>query len=539
MDSSDRYDTGLAAPVADSPEFRVKRSAPAATRHVTRPRVEHARLQPARRAGRRILFVASEVHPFSRTGGLADVAGSLPKALADAGYDVAVATPFYSRVFPKGLDYQRLAGFRPGEQPLGQRWSLNRALLDNRIPVLLPAQEELFGRDHIYGNGNGDYHDNAERYAFFSRAVLEGLRAINWRPDVIHCNDWQTGLLPLYLKALARADRFYAGIRTIFTVHNMAFTGTCPAEKLPALGLAHGDWRTANHDRQLAEGLEFYGQVSLLKSGLAHADRLTTVSPGYSREILSPEHGCGLDGLLRAREHDLSGILNGIDYDLWNPATDPALVAGFDASRPAAKELSKYALQVAENLEVSTMPLVAMVSRLTDQKGLDLVAEAVEALVNLPLQLVIMGDGDKRYVDLLARVQASFPDRVRVHPRFELDAARRVYAASDIYLMPSRYEPCGISDLIGMRYGAVPVVRRTGGLADAVREFDPARGSGTGFLFEEYSAEALVQAARRAVGVYRNPEAWSRLRRNGMSADFSWRGSVRAYQSLYESLTAV
>ena len=366
--------------------------------------------------------------------------------------------------------------------------------------------------------------------------MLESLRAIDWRPDVIHANDWQTGLLPLYLKTLARKDPFFDGIKTIFTVHNLAFSGRCAADKLASLGLEDGDWRAANHDRELAEGLEFYGDVSLLKSGLVFSDRLTTVSPGYCREIQRPEHGCGLDGVLRARRDDLSGILNGIDYDLWDPATDPALVAGFDAVNPAAKELSKYALEVSENLEVSDMPIAAIVSRLTDQKGLGLVAEGVEALVNLPMQLVIMGEGDRRFVDQLRAIQARFPDRVRVHPWFEINAAKRVFAASDIYLMPSRFEPCGLSDLIGMRYGAVPVVRRTGGLADAVREFDPVAGTGNGFLFDDYSADSLVEAVTRAARVYRRPDTWARVRSNGMGEDFSWRRPACAYLALYETL---
>jgi starch synthase len=530
METSEQYHTGVAAEAADSGRFMAGPRTLAATRRVTRPQAKRVRLQPALKTGRRILFVASEVHPFSRTGGLADVAGSLPKALADAGYDVMVATPFYSRVFPKWLGHQRLASFRPGEEPLGRPWSLNRALLDNRIPVLLPAQNDLFGREHLYGNGTGDYPDNAERYAFFSRAVLESLRTLNWRPDVIHCNDWQTGLLPLYLKELAGKDRFFDGIRTVFTVHNMAFSGVCPAEKLPAIGLGH--------EHMSSEGIEFYGGASLLKSGLVFADRVTTVSPGYSREIQGPEHGCGLDGVLRSRRDDLSGILNGIDYDLWNPAADPALVAGFDALNPAGKELSKYALQVAENLEVSTMPLASVVSRLTDQKGLDLLADGIDAILALPLQLVIMGEGDKKYVELLSRIAARFPDRVRVHPWFELDAARRIYAASDIYLMPSRFEPCGLSDIIGMRYGAVPVVHRTGGLADAVREFDPVRGTGNGFLFDDYAVGSLIRAVARAADLYREPEVWARVRSNGMREDFSWRRPARAYQALYESLVA-
>jgi starch synthase len=539
MDSSCNCPGAFVAPTtAGSPATPSACTPLAVTRRVTLPRAKRLKLRHAGPAAGRILFVASEVHPFSRTGGLADVAGSLPKALAAAGCDVAVATPFYNRFFPKELGHERLAAFQPDEQPLGRSWSLNRALLDNRIPVYLPEQEFLFGRDHLYGNGTGDYADNPERFAFFCRAALASLKTVGWRPDVIHCNDWQTGLLPLYLKDLAKKDRFYEGIRTVFTVHNMAFAGVCPIERLPALGLAHADWRAADYDRTLADGLEFYGDVNLLKSGLAFADRLTTVSPNYCREIQAPEHGCGLDGLLRERRDDLSGILNGIDHDLWDPTTDPALVAAFGATSPAGKELNKHALQVVENLEVSSMPLASIVSRLTDQKGLDLIAAGIEELLSLPMQLIVMGEGERKYVELLAQIEARFPDRMRVHPWFEIDEAKRVFAASDVYLMPSRFEPCGLSELIGMRYGAVPVVRRTGGLADAVREFDPARGTGNGFLFDDYSARSFVGAVRRAVTVYGDPEAWDRVRRNGMREDFSWRRSVRSYRALYHSLTA-
>jgi starch synthase len=502
------------------------------TPRVTLPRRKQVALQPARRPGAKVLFVASEVHPLSRTGGLADVAGSLPKALARTGLDVAIATPLYSRLIPNDVKRRRLAEFRGGDRPLDGPWSLSRADLDGGIPVYLVEREDLFGREHVYGNGTGDYPDNPERFAFFSRAVLEGLKAINWRPDVIHCNDWQSGLLPLYLRTLAKKDRFFEGIRTLFTVHNMAFSGICPAEKLPSLGLA-------DCDPQTTDGLEFYGQLSLLKSGLVFSDRVTTVSPGYCREIQSPEHGCGLDGVLRARQGHVSGILNGVDYDLWNPAMDRALAAKYSADDPTGKAVNKLVFQASENLEMSSAPLAAIVSRLTDQKGLDLVVEGIEGLLDLPLRLVVMGEGDRKHVEALTRMAARFPDRVRVHPRFNLDAAKRVYAASDIYLMPSRFEPCGLSDLIGMRYGAVPVVRRTGGLADAVREFDSATGTGNGFLFSDYSAAALVEAAARAVAAHRNPVQWARVRHNGMNEDFSWRRSVRSYSVLYQSLAAV
>jgi starch synthase len=471
----------------------------------------------------RVLYVASEVAPFAKTGGLADVAGALPRTLARLGHDVRVLLPKH-----RGVE-DRAGALRVAVPrvtvPLGDR-TAEGALLEGRlgeaVPVYFVAHDGYYDRPALYGAS-----DDCERYVFFCRAALAALPALGWTPQVIHANDWQTGLLPVYLETLYRDDPAYADVATVFTVHNLAYQGRFWHYDLPMTGLG---W-----DLFTPAGIEFFGHLSFLKGGLVFADLLTTVSPTYAREIQTPEQGEGLDGVLRERSADLVGILNGLDVEAWNPATDPEIPKRFDRDDPEGKAVCTAALRAELGLPAASVvrPLVGVVSRLAEQKGLDLVAEAVPALRAAGAQLVVVGTGEARYERLLTDLAGTYPDTVAVRIGFDERLARRIYAGADVFLMPSRYEPCGLGQLIALRYGTVPVVRRTGGLADTVRPWDPATGDGTGFLFDEFSGAACRAALARAFAVYGEPAAWRRLVANAMAADFSWEASAEAYVHCY------
>jgi starch synthase len=477
----------------------------------------------------RILFVASEVDPFAKTGGLADVAGALPKALAAQGHDVRVFMPKYRGV-------ERAAGeLRPVlprvEVPLGDR-TVAGAVVEGRlgksVPVYFLGQDAYYDRPSLYTTAEGDYPDNCERFTFFCRAALAALAPLDWVPQVIHAHDWQTGLIPVYLETLYRDTAAYRDIATVFTIHNLAYQGLFWHYDLPMTGLG---W-----DLFTPAGIEFYGKLNFLKGGLVFSDFLTTVSPTYAREIQTPEYGEGLDGVLRERAGDLVGILNGIDYEVWNPATDAEIPKRFGPEDLEGKTACKAALREEMGLTDPgrPAPLVGVVSRLADQKGLDLVAAAVPAIVRAGGQFVLLGAGDERYETEFTRVARAHPRAVAVKIGFNAGLARRIYAGADCFLMPSRYEPCGLGQLIALRYGTIPIVRRTGGLADTIREWDPAAGTGTGFCFDAPTPEACQDAVRRALGVYARPSAWPRLVRNAMAEDFSWEASASSYVSCYK-----
>jgi starch synthase len=481
-----------------------------------------------RNKGQRILLVASEVHPFARTGGLADMTFSFAKALDKAGYEVAIAQPLYRKVFPP---YHALKEIAPLKVPIGDEIKngfLYKSWLEETIPVWLIEQNDYFDREYLYGNGNGDYPDNPERFAFFCRGILSGLQQINWRPDIIHCNDWQTALIPLYKKIFYGQDSFYQNTGTLFTIHNLAYQGVFPKAKLKALGLGEEFFNL--------ERLEFYGNINMMKAGIIYADLLNTVSPNYARQIQTKEYGCGLDGLLRKRKVDLYGIINGIDCDFWNPQNDIELIKHFSVTSLDGKNEDKIALQRENNLPVKDVPLVGMVSRLIDQKGLDLVVEAFNEMVKLPIQFILIGQGDSYYQNILSQLQNRFPKSTNIHIGFDIATAKRIYAGSDILLMPSKFEPCGIAQLIGMRYGTIPVVRKTGGLVDTVKEFDIFNEQGNGFLFKNYSGRDLIDALRKVSYVFHDKDIWERLIRNVMQEDFSWEVSIRGYNKVYNMI---
>jgi starch synthase len=474
----------------------------------------------------RILLAAAEVEPFAKTGGLGDVAGGLPRALARLGHDVRVVMPKYRGV-------ERAAGaLAPVVErvsvPLGDR-AIQGAIRGGRlgpdVPVYFVEQDAYYDRPHLYTTPEGDYPDNCERFVFFCRAALAMLPALGWTPQVVHAHDWQTGLLPVYLETLYRDDPAVREVATVFTVHNLAYQGQFWHYDLPMTGLG---W-----DLFTPAGIEFYGKINLLKGGLVFADCLTTVSPTYAREIQTPEYGEGLDGVLRDRAADLTGILNGLDYEVWNPATDAEIPKRFGPDDREGKSVCKAALR--EELGLPDpgrpSPLWAVVSRLVDQKGLDLAAAAVPAIAEAGGQLVVLGAGDERYEREFTALARAHPQAVAVRIGFNPAVARRIYAGADCFLMPSRYEPCGLGQLIALRYGTIPVVRRTGGLADTIRDWDGT--AGTGFCFDEPTPEACRRAVTRALDTYGRPGAWSRLVQNAMAEDFSWEASADRYVACY------
>lgn len=472
-----------------------------------------------------ILLVASEVAPFAKTGGLADVAGALPQALAQLGHDVRIFMPYYHSISEKPFVTERLkltveiviggikhsVGFFQGK--LGE------------VPVYFLDYPEFFQRQGLYGTAAGDYPDNAQRFGLFCRAVLEALPQLNFRPDVLHLNDWQTGLIPVLLRSERAADPFYARTGTVMTIHNLGYQGLFPAETLPELGLDPSLFHM--------EGLEYYDQLSFLKGGLFFSDLITTVSPSYCREIQTSDFGHGFEGILRKRRKELIGILNGIDCQQWNPATDAALHTPYSSEDPTGKVQNKLDLQHQLGLaRDSHLPILAMVTRLATQKGLDILEEAWPQLIRRPLQFVLLGDGEERHMAFFRRLQNRHPELVSITLSFDDTLARRIYAGSDLFLMPSHYEPCGLGQLIALRYGAIPLVRRTGGLADTVLDADKSP-KGNGFVFTAPTAKALLRTLDRALKRYHDHDDWASLVQRAMSEDFSWEQSARRYVQTY------
>jgi len=481
----------------------------------------------------RICFCASEAVPFAKTGGLADVAGALPHALAEAGCDVRVVLPAY-----KSIDRARF-GFRTigrAAVPLGRKRTevefLEGRLPDGTVPVYLIAHEASFGRPGLYGEGGKDYDDNLERFTVFGRGVLGLTRHTAWSPDVLHCQDWQTGLLPVWLREEPRPAEL-GRTSTLFTIHNLAYQGLFPADRLPVTGLDPHVFTPS--------GIEFYGKINMLKGGLVFSDLLSTVSEQYAHEIQTPEFGCGLEGVLRERAADLVGILNGVDYGAWDPATDTHLTARYTADDLTGKALCKRDLQRSQGLDEAQGPLIGMITRLADQKGLDLVAPLLDRLTGLGTQFVLLGTGEPKYHELFKAFGARHRGRAAITLGFDDALAHRIEAGADIFLMPSRYEPSGLNQLYSLRYGTVPVVRKTGGLADTIVDATPdnvARGAANGFVFEAYETDALWDALVRATRMFGERAAWRRLQQTGMRQDFSWRRAAGRYVDAYRRATA-
>lgn len=476
--------------------------------------------------------------PFAKTGGLADVAGALPVALKNLGHDVRVAMPGYGTIdadkFPLSpLVEEIIVHFQRDSKSARIKTA---PLPGTEVPVYFIENDYYFDRKGLYTEQGKDYPDNARRFAFFSMATLWMLMALDWKPDVIHCNDWQSALVPTYLKyhPYIKMDDFYQDIKLLYTIHNLAYQGNFDRKTLNQIGLG---WEVYTMD-----GLEFYGKINLMKAGIVFSDEISTVSETYSKEIQTKEYGCGLEGVLRHRSDHLTGIMNGIDYTVWNPQVDDLIPEKFSPKDMKGKAACKKALQKKCGLPLKPgIPLIGMISRLADQKGFDLITRIVDDLFDLDMQFVLLGTGQPEYHEIFEKIGKKYPRKAGINITFNNQLAHEIEAGADMFLMPSRYEPCGLNQLYSLKYGTAPIVRRTGGLADSIIDATPeaiANGDGTGFVFEEYDSEALLETIRRAVDLYsRNKKAWRKLRQNGMSKDYSWDASARKYQALYKKMT--
>lgn len=476
----------------------------------------------------KVLVVASECAPFAKTGGLGDVIGALPKALARRGIDVRVVLPLYAgmpwhelEVLDGALVVPMWFGVARGGIRLGR-------LPRSEVPVYFLEHHRYYDRPHLYGPPGEGYADNFERFTFLSRGALELAKAIGWIPDVIHANDWQTALVPVYLNTVEWAQPLHASA-SVYTMHNMQYQGVGDGGALFVTGLGREHYRP--------EELEHFGSLNLMKGALVHATALTTVSPTYAREIQTSAYGCGLDGVLRARAGDLVGILNGIDVEEWNPATDRYLEAPYDAGHLGGKALCKAALQEEAGLPVRReVPLFGLVGRLVAQKGVDVLAAALERILAWDVQLVLLGTGDVRIERFFAAAARSHPDRCGVWLQFDEARAHRIEAGADFFLMPSRFEPCGLNQMYSLRYGTLPIVRATGGLADTVVNYDEATGGGTGFVLRDLDAGSLADTIGWAVDTwYHRPQHVAGMRRRAMAQDFSWERAAETYDTLYRA----
>jgi len=474
----------------------------------------------------RITFVASECVPFSKTGGLADVVGALPPALAAIGHDVQVYLPKYRQTkltSPRTL-------LRSVTVPFDDQYRFCSVLDGGThagVKFYFIDYPPFFDREQLYGTPAGDYSDNAERFALFSRAVLETSKIFG-APDVFHCHDWQSALLPILLKTLYAEDPAFRGVSSVFTIHNMGYQGQFPPETLPLLMLP---WDLFTIDK-----MEFYGKVNFLKGALVFSDFITTVSKKYSQEIQTSEYGFGLEGVLRSRAATVTGILNGVDYDVWSPQKDTFIKAPYSPDDLSGKLACKQDLLAAFGAPTAdlSLPLIGIVSRFAAQKGFDLIAQVIDRLAREEMIVVALGTGDKEYEDLFRRLNAQFPQKILIKIGFDNGLAHKIEAGSDMFLMPSRYEPCGLNQIYSLKYGTVPVVRATGGLDDTIDPWDPRTNRGTGFKFSEYTGEALAATVRQALTAFKDQSSWQTLMRNGMNKDFSWTNSAREYVRIYE-----
>jgi starch synthase len=473
-----------------------------------------------------IVFAASECVPYSKTGGLADVIGALPPALVHLGHQTTVYLPRYKET---SLDNAKTV-IRSITVPFDDRYRFC-SVLDggkrNGVQFYFIDYPPFFDRDGLYGTTLGDYHDNADRFALFSRAVLEASKILG-AGDVLHCHDWQTALVPILLKTLYVGDPAFDHVPCVFTIHNLGYQGLFQPEILPLLMLP---W-----DLFTMSKMEFYGKVNFLKGAIEMADFITTVSRRYAQEIQTAEFGFGLEGVLRARSSTIAGILNAVDYTKWNPEDDPYIAAHYSADDLRGKAKCRADLLNEFGLAQDTqLPVVGMVSRFVQQKGFDLIQQVGDRLALEELILVVLGSGQREYEDLLRRLNKQFPQKIALKIAYDNQLAHKIEAGSDLYLMPSHYEPCGLNQIYSLKYGTVPVVRATGGLDDTVEQFDPRTGKGTGFKFREYTGEAMLAALRSAATLYREDQnAWHTLIRNGMAQDYSWTNSAREYVKVYE-----
>ncbi|MGN1317621.1 MAG: glycogen synthase GlgA [Lachnospirales bacterium] len=472
----------------------------------------------------KVLFVASEVSPYAKSGGLGDVAGSLPKALLENGVDVRVVFPKYRTIKDQYLTKcEYITSF-----DVSLDWRTQKAdifTLRGDVPTYMIGNDFYFGRAGYYG-----YGDDNERFAFFCKAAIEFLDFIDFVPDVIHCNDWQTGPICLFVKDVYSRITCFSKIKTLFTIHNLQYQGMFPRDTIRMMGLDEGYYFT--NDK-----LEYYNMASYMKAGLLYSDAISTVSNTYAYEVQTPQYGYGLDGVLRCRNNKLFGIVNGIDYDANNPATSKKIYTNFDADNMAGKTENKLKLQAELGLpQRADVPVISIISRLADQKGINLVLQAAYDLLNRDVQLVVLGTGEYHYENMFRDLAYRYPDKVSANILFDDTLAQKIYAASDMFLMPSLFEPCGLGQLFAMSYGTVPITRTTGGLVDTVHHFNADTGEGNGFQFQDYDAGGLLWAINEALNVYYNKELWDKVVQNAIRTRFSWEDSAKKYIEVYKSL---
>ncbi|MEQ1486302.1 glycogen synthase GlgA [Methyloglobulus sp.] len=476
---------------------------------------------------KKILFVTSEAHPLIKTGGLADVSGSLPKALAELSQDVRLIMPNYQAIKPHG-DVRFLCSLRVDNREVN---ILETQMPDNQVTVWLVDYPDFFNRPgNPYLDEQGEpWPDNADRFALFCRIAVEvamNRAYLDWQPDIVHCNDWQSGLVPAFLSLETTKPA------SVFTIHNMAYQGLFPAASIQGLNLPGQLWNPG--------GLEFHNMLSFIKGGLIYANHITTVSPTYALEIQTPTFGYGLEGLLEYRKDYLSGIINGIDIDLWNPEADPLIAQQYRAASLPDKKLNKAELQRRLSLPVNNrVPLFALIGRLVEQKGIDLILDCLPEMMAMPMQFVLLGSGDKDFEQRLQNLAQVYPDKMAITLGYDETLAHLIEAGSDVFLMPSRFEPCGLNQMYSQRYGTLPIVRKTGGLADTVVDSLPETISdrtATGFVFNEANASSLLETIKRAMILYSDQKTWTKIQANAMAKDFSWQSSAEQYLTLYRSL---
>ncbi len=470
----------------------------------------------------KILIATPEAVPYAKTGGLADVTGTLLKEYKGMNKEAYIILPLYKRIKEGNVTLTDM-GLKI-KVPVGEREIEGRLFRDRSSAYFIEC-DEFFDREELYGTPQGDYSDNASRFIFFSRGVLETCKALNFRPDVIHCHDWQTGLIPLYLKT-TYFDTFFKDTASLLTIHNLGYQGLFSSSEMPLTGLG---WELFS-----PEGIEFYGVINFLKAGLISADVLTTVSNTYAKEILQKEFGFGLEGVLQTREKDLYGVINGIDYHEWDPSRDEFIPKKFSTDDLRSRVECKRRLVKGVFLDNVDRPLIGIVGRLSAQKGFDLVLQSLEELVSLGVNLVLLGKGDESFQIGFSEAARKYKGRVSVTIGFEEPLAHKIYAGSDFFLIPSKYEPCGLGQLISMRYGCIPIGRKTGGIADTVQDYNPLASKGTGFLFFDFTPSAMQDAIKRALCLYTDGDKMQKVIRDAMKKDFSWKKSAERYIELYD-----
>jgi starch synthase len=473
-----------------------------------------------------IAFVASEGVPFSKTGGLADVIGALPRALAQLGHQVTVYLPRYRQT--KLADLATVV--RSITIPFDDKYRFPSVVTGGTqggVRFYFVEYQEFFDREGLYGTAAGDYPDNAERFALFARAVLEASKILG-APHIFHCHDWQAALVPVLLRTVYAEDPAFRDVATVFTIHNMGYQGLFTPETLPLLMLP---W-----DLFTISKMEFFGQVNFLKGALTYSDFITTVSKKYSHEIQTAEYGFGLEGVLRNRASTVAGIVNGVDYDEWSPQTDKLIAATYSPQDLSGKAKCKHDILTVFGMKDADpkLPLIGIVSRFAAQKGFDLIAQIADRLAREEVILVVLGSGDKSYEEMFLRLSKQFPHKIAVKVAYDNTIAHKIEAGADMFLMPSRYEPCGLNQIYSLKYGTVPIVRATGGLDDTIDPWDARSGKGTGFKFTEYTGESLLLMIKEALQAFRDKTSWQVLMRNGMGRDFSWGASAREYGKIYD-----